>query len=138
MKVTFCAKMGKLGFKIEMLDAYLLALSIAFSAIKSSSPLSFVLSALASTVLLVNSHFLHAPIHLPSTIFAIILLPLPIYSSVLLPLVSSFFLYLSSVPFLVFDSVFISFIFLLCLHYCLLRPLSKRRENRRRVTPIRL
>lgn len=64
---------------LEIIDAYILNSVLVYSAIFAIGKITrFVLSGMGSTVLLIISHYLHAPAIVPSTLLALCVLGIPL------------------------------------------------------------
>ena len=121
----------------EMIDAYVLTSVLVYSAIFATQEITrFVLSGMGSIVLLINSHYLHAPVHVPSTVLALCVFGIPLTGASLQETVIKGFHAASSAPAFVAEFAFGLILLTLFVRQALYKPLISAVENRRRVVPI--
>eukprot|EP00177_Eucheuma_denticulatum_P001351 GFKZ01002451.1.p1 GENE.GFKZ01002451.1~~GFKZ01002451.1.p1 ORF type:complete len:379 (+),score=54.95 GFKZ01002451.1:127-1263(+) len=123
----------------DMTDAYVLASVLSYSAAKATYFYSsFILAALASSVLLINSHYLSAPSHPPSTVLAILSLAIPLRNNHASGAFNSVIRSLQRTPEFALEAL-VGFLLLgWAVQLAILQPLARARESRRSVQPIRL
>lgn len=123
----------------EMADAYILTAVLAYSAAYTTYfSVCLTFSVLGAVVLLINSHYLHAPIHIPSTLLAFVVLFLPLYNARAILMFNSLATTIAQTPYFIVELVLFFLLFGWFFHLAIFRPLANARNSRRAVTPILL